>query len=117
MRKFFIISWCIFQFDILVCLGLKKEEVLNKLKKYGTVLSDEEIEALTMYGDGRTVMLKGGQTVLWLKHHPKKNISLLVHESIHATDFLLDELGIDDKNKELNAYMVEYLVREIQKKL
>lgn len=87
------------------------------MKKYGTVLSDEEIEALTMYGDGRAVMLKGGQTVLWIKKYPKKDVSTLVHEAIHATDFILDRLEIEDKNKELNAYMVEYLVREIQKKL
>lgn len=117
-KKSFIVPWHIFPFDVLVCLGLNREDVMRKIGNHYD-LSEEEKENLHMYGTGRTVMLEGGQTILWLKNYPRPGSGVLVHEIYHAKDFILDKIGIKMSSDcdELGAYMVEYLNNEIVKKL
>lgn len=45
---------------------------------------------------------------------PKKDVkSTLLHECSHITDELLMNAGIDDKNKEIDAYLLEYINKRV----
>lgn len=115
----FIIPWVIFPFDVLVCLGTKREDILRKLKSHRYTVSKQEDEHLVMYGIGRTVMLEGGQTVLWIGGYPRVGSGTIAHEILHAVDFVLAKVGIEkgDNCDELWCYMVEYLNNEINKRI
>ena len=117
--KMFVVSWEIFPFDVLVFLGAKRDDVLKEIHKYGYDLDDEEKEHLIMYGTGRTVILKGGHTILWLNFYPKKGSGVLSHEIAHAVYFTLAKVGIkiEDNCEELFAYMIEYLTNKITKNI
>lgn len=118
-KKIFVVSWHIFPFDVLVCLGVERKDILRRIAITGYKLSEEETEKLTMHGLGRTVMLTGGQTILWTKHYPKGINGTVVHEINHAVYFILNRLGITvtDDCDEIPAYMSAYLAEEILKKL
>lgn len=118
-KKMFVVDWAIFPFDILVCLGSDREEIMKKISQHKYVLSEEEKERIIMHGSGRTIMLEGGQTILWLKHYPKPGSGVLAHEVCHSIDFLLDRIGIiiTDRCDELRAYMNEYLTNKIREKI
>ena len=117
----FIIDWHIFPFDVLVCLGVTREEIIKKIhKSYTYKLNSEELEKLQMLGRGKTVMLEGGQTILWIKFIPKLGSGVLAHEIFHAVHFLLNKIGVViegfDKD-ELPAYIIEYLNNQIVQKI
>lgn len=103
----------IFGTDILVAIGVDKPELVKHIgKKLKYKLSEEELSHLTMYGAGRTVQLNGGQIVVWVDHKAKKGDPILVHELIHACNFMFERLGIkyDD---ELHAYLMQFLVSQV----
>lgn len=115
--KSFIIPWIIFPFETMVCLGMKQEEVLKVLDKYD--LTEEDKEHVVMEGTGRTVIFSGNGTLLWLKEYPDPGSGVLAHECFHVVFFLLDkiQITIGDTNDELVAYMLQYLIDEIYKKM
>ena len=108
----------IIPFDTLVCLGVTREQILEKIKKdFVYTLSKEEDEQLQMFGEGRTVRMEGGWTVLWVKKFPTspqvKNH--LAHEIFHVVDFTLRCMGIKlsaDSN-EIYAYYTGWLTEQI----
>lgn len=117
-KKSFIIDWAIFPFQTLVCLAMSRNEVLKQVEKYGKI-SEEEKEAIVMNGQGRAVMLKGGQTILWMRFYPKPGSGVLAHEMVHVIDFVLERVGIEItvKNDELRGYMTEYFTNQVYKNL
>lgn len=56
---------------------------------------------------------KGHSSFIWFK---TKENSMIAHEVIHATYFILEECGIrhDESNHEVFAYLVGYLVKNIK---
>jgi len=112
-----VIPWHVFPFEVMVCLGMDKEEVLKELEKY--YIPDDEKEYVKMEGRGKTIMFKGGETLIWMENYPRPGSGVLAHECFHAIYFLLDKIGItiDGSSDELVAYMLEYLTNEIHKKL
>jgi hypothetical protein len=116
--KPFIVDWKIYPYDTVVFLGQSEEEVEKWLEKRINPYQEEK-DFLKMYGDGRTVMLKGRQTVLWLAKKPKKGCPILAHEIFHVVSFLMDRVGIPLTNEsdEAYAYAISYLTQEINKKL
>jgi len=49
--------------------------------------------------------------------HTKDNkISLIAHEAVHASSFILCDMGVvaDFNNDELQAYIVQYICREVE---
>lgn len=115
----FVVSWQIFPFDVLVCLGNPKKEILKWINRTKYKLSEGEVEAITITGMGRTIILRGGQTILWLKNYPKAGSGTLAHEIFHAVEMVTDRMGIklSQDSDETFAYMVQYLTNEIVKKL
>lgn len=116
-QQMFVVSWVVFPFDILVCNGSGREDIVKYIKGLGYELDEEENEHLKMHGNGRTVMLKGGQTILWTRNKVKPGNPVLQHEIYHAVCFILDRVGIkiSEHNDELAAYMIEYLTGMINK--
>lgn len=118
MKKVFkIISWELYPLDVIFTLGTTTEEIINYIGKKTTYkLDDEEKKFLDVEGRlGRTVMLKGGPTVLWVKYNDGGTIT---HEVFHAVCFLFDKIGIKFDNNiddEAWAYAIEFLVRKISK--
>lgn len=118
-NKIFIINYVIYPFDVLVCLGSSRDQVLGKLKKLGVHLDDKDKDLLIMSGVGRTVMLDKGQTILWLKKYPKVGCDVMAHEVFHAVEFLLSRIGmpLTRDSSEAYAYLIQYLTKSINIKL
>jgi hypothetical protein len=116
--KPFIVNHGTYPFDILVCIGSSDAEVIAILSKSGCELDSEDKELLKINGDGRTIMLVGGQTVLRLKD--LKDKSYLIHEIFHAVEFLFNKIGIKHDlttSGEAYAYQMQYIFKEIDKHL
>lgn len=109
----------LFPFEVLVCLGGDKQFVIKNIKKFGYTPDTEEEGHITMIGQGKCVMLKNSATIIWLKNYPRAGSGVLAHEIFHATDFILDKMGIKhtDSSDEVWAYVIEYLTKEIHKNL
>ena len=115
-KKHIIIPLVIYPFDVLVSLGEEHSVVVKTIKKSNYELDHEKTESLWMKGVGRTVMLKGGQTVIRLDN---KNQGIIAHEVFHAVHFIFDKIGIElcQESGESFAYLIQYLVSEINKKM
>lgn len=116
-NHFFLIRGTIYPFDVLITTASFDEVIkyIEHRKHYD--LNDEEKEKLNMHGTGRTVMLRGGQTIIRLplvKTELGIDVSNLVHEIEHATFFLFDRTGIkhSEDSDEAFAYYQSYLMRE-----
>lgn len=115
--KFLLIEKTIFPYDILVCFS-SFDECVKRIKKTGYELCEEEKDKLEMDGVGRTVMLRGGQTIIRL---PRKKTSFgidvadLSHEISHAVFFICDKIGIKHtgESDEVFAYYQGYIMREV----
>ena len=107
----------LFPFEVLVCLGGDREWVIRQIKKCGYVPDAEEEKHIEMVGQGKTVMLKNCSTIIWLKNYPRAGSGVLAHEIFHATDFILDKMGIKhtEASDEVWAYVIEYLTNEVHK--
>lgn len=118
----FVINHGTYPFDVLVCIGKTDEEVYKELEKFGHELSDEDKEYLKCNGDGRTVMLDGGQTVLRVKIYKDKAkmAGFIAHEVFHAVEFLFDRIKIKhdvEISSEAFAYQIGHLTKQIYEKL
>lgn len=121
-KQHFIVNNGTYPFDIAVFIGYSHKEICNFIeKKKGYKLSDEEFEKLHRQGKAKTVMLKGGQTVIQIGtgNHPVKFKALLAHEIFHAVEFLMEKVGIkyDIDSGEAWAYQIEYITGSIYEKL
>jgi hypothetical protein len=116
IKKHFVVSWQIYPFDVLVSIGESHAELVKVLTKKGQVLGEKDKEILWMEGRGRTVMFDGGQTVIRLG---KTDPATIVHEVFHAVAFLFDRIKIklSHDSDEAFAYAIEYLTKEIYKRL
>jgi hypothetical protein len=119
----FILPWEIYPFDVMISVGETTERVIARIGRTNYKLNDEEKQHLEMGSNvqGRTVMLRGGQTIIRLKRFNRKpqTVAILVHEVFHAVSFLFDRIGIkhSDGSDEAWSYAIEYLVRRILERL
>lgn len=60
---------------------------------------------------------RGGNAYLYIKDH--SDINTIVHECVHAVDFMFESVGIpcDFENTEVRAYHMGYLVEKVLQKL
>lgn len=120
-KKIFIVDHGTYPFDILVCIGVGDEEIYKQIEKTGYRLSEKERDFIRMEGEGRTVILEGGQTVLRLalKKDAIKFYATLAHEIFHAVDMLFKRINLklDENSDEAFAYQIEYLTGSIYEKL
>jgi hypothetical protein len=118
-RKMFVIYGTQFPFDVLVCLGSKREDIIKRIDRTIYKLTDEEKGHLIMHGHGKTLILDGGQIILWTALYPKLGSGTLAHEIFHAVDFILDRMGVRHSfdSDEVWAYLIKYYTNEINKRI
>lgn len=109
-----VVNWGVFPFDVAVFIGHDDGEVLRWLRRRvrGLDLEEEKAVQLRHLGRGRCVMLKGGQTVVRLARGARPDV--LAHECLHAVQFVVEKVGVAPDH-ELEAYMLQYLVREVNR--
>ena len=115
--RFYLIPGTIFPYDVLIAVSTHEEVIkyIENNKKYK--LNDEEKEKLAMDGNGRTVILGGGQTIIRLKRQKTSlgiDVCDLVHEIEHAVYFILERIGVKHNidSDEVFAYYQAYLMKE-----
>ena len=99
----------------MVSIGERHEEIVKNIEKSSYKLDDEEKEKLWMNGNGRTIMLRGGQTIIRLD---TKDFATLSHEVFHAVFFLMDKIKIQltSESEEAFAYAIQFLTNKIIEK-
>lgn len=113
----FIISYVIYPFDCMFSFGETDDQLFKLLRKKG--ISDPE--ECKIHGNARCVMFAGGQTVVRLKSIPKMphEFGWLQHEIFHAVEFLLNRIGVElcRQSDEAYCYLIEYLTKEVYKRI
>lgn len=97
--KFFVIKLETYPYDILYCIGVTPQEILNKIDRdFEPKLDKEEKDAILgiKRQTGKTLRLKNGAYLLWLKQKPRtaKTIALLSHEVRHVTEMMMESIGV-----------------------
>ena len=124
----FIIDLQIFNHEVMVSIDETKSQFSRSVtKRYG----EEVYESLAEFDDatahpkeeyvgGRTYHHpKHGCTIIRLKNRPitAKTIGTVAHEAYHATEYVLDRVGVERTHSETWAYTLEYITRQIFERL
>ncbi len=121
MSKFksFYINHGSYPYEILVCFGGGREDILDELD--GKI----SVEDMSFLAHRDTLNLKGGKfigmgsgvSLIWVHSQPRSSEARgsLAHEIFHAVKWLFDFLGIylDDNSEEVWAYQVGYITEQI----
>jgi hypothetical protein len=125
----FIIPLVIYPFDIIVSIGETDDEFQKTIRKrlppscIKDLEGDSSILKLGYTTDARTVNLSTThQTIIRFKRFPKtgRDHGIVAHEAFHAISFILWRMGINleiEKTDECYAYLLDYVITEIYKKL
>ena len=115
--KPFIVNHGTYPFDIMVFIDKSDEVVYKELSKH-LDLTDEDKEILKCEGNGRTVMLEAGQTVMRIKNG-KQFHETIAHEIFHAVEFLFRRIKIklNEDSDEAYAYQIQYITKQVYEKL
>lgn len=91
-------------------LASAKEDLFCIHEKYDKVIDTSIFES-----PGYTVRFTDGSIAIFLQKEYINNIGIIVHEAFHATEFILDFVGIkhSDETSEVYAYLLQYIVNEI----
>lgn len=116
--KIFLIKRETFDFDVLVCLGTERKDIINFAnKRFKSAFTSDDLEKLEMRGCGLTVQLYSKAFVLWLKKFPTtlKDFGYLTHEIFHTSDLMLRQAGmvLSDDSDEAWAYQIGWLTKKI----
>lgn len=105
----------IFNSQVVVLIGHTQNEVLDWIKKNIDKPEHKSLalEAMTNIPNnvrGRTVLLSGGGSIIWIIE--QKN-STIVHELFHSTYHILKnrEIPLSEDTEEVYAYLLEYLTK------
>lgn len=118
--KFLLIKGTVYPYDVLVTTATTEEIIKYIENKKNYKLDEEEKKHLPMEGNGRTIMLLGGQTIVRLRE-AKTSIGIeldcLSHELNHAVFFIFDRIGIKHTtdSDEAFCYYQQYLLKEVLK--
>lgn len=109
-----------YPYDIVVCLGTTREEILAHFKKkFIKGLTKDDEEKLEMTGHGLTLRLDNKAFILWLAKYPRtsEQFGYLAHEIFHVADIMLRSAGLtlSDDSDEAWAYHIHWITRNIYK--
>ena len=116
---FFEVDMEILPFPVFVSIGQEPMEVIKSLNLGPNVEYSSLLETLndTNLSLAQTISLNSGANLIYIYDIPKTfdDIISIVHESIHATHYLFDGVGIPItlENSETIAYTVTYIVSQI----
>ena len=112
-----VIPLVLYPFDLMVSCGQTDDQLKASLKKYGIEWQDR----LILDCPAHYVRLARNQPVIRTANYPitVTDYGILQHEIFHATDQILRYIGINltDDSDEAYAYLIEYITREVYKKL
>lgn len=128
-NKGFEISLEIYPFIIFVSfINVNNFKTLLKNNKYSKDITEKEIDDILSYFDGefaaKTLQLNNGNILIYFKYsnysiNNEYMFNTIAHESLHATQMILDRIGMklnkktDEAYCYLNGYIVEQIMREI----
>ncbi len=116
----FIIPYQIYPFSVLFSFGDKDREVFKILKEHGIKKPGTDYK---MAPDefGITAQFDNGFTLIRMHEIPKtpEGYAVLQHEIFHGVIWLMQHVGaaLNDESNENFAYVIEYLTREVYKKI
>ena len=110
---------------VVIKMPVLKAKVTVLIGEYDTIQkhipSDcHSFERNESYMARATFCRKNGRMVFHSIIHSKSAaISVIAHEAVHASSYILDAMGVlaDHDNDEFLAYMVQYICEEVEKKL
>lgn len=118
--KNFIIPLVVYPFQVMVSIGEPDDVLKKKLISHGVDMS-QIILTHSETQRGRCIIFGGNQTLIRMYKPVKtaEDYGSLQHEIFHATEFILERIGMTlcKKSDEAYAYLIGYLTTEIYKKL
>lgn len=117
-KGFLYIPGTVFPYDILVCLGTTKQDIIKYMDdKFENALTDKERTNLEIRGHGLAARLENNTYILWLKEFPTayNDADYLAHEIFHVADLMLRKAGLElcDESDETWAYLIGYITKKI----
>lgn len=112
-----ILSIDIYERDLMVHFG-KKEDLKKRLSKmFGDKYSSEVVSLISDEDRGKSILLDGGQMILFMPKVPKNvfDLSVLAHEIFHITDYTMEKAGIrlTESSDEAYSYLIQFLTKKI----
>lgn len=125
MSKNFIIPLVIYPFDVMVSIAQSDDDLKKEILKYkGTEEVKNNFDMCKWNSPtnrGKTVCMGGKQTIIRLRYYPRtpEYKGVLSHEVFHAAHFIMEnlEMPLCNKNDEAYAYLIDYITKEIYKKI
>lgn len=118
-KNFHILEIPLFRTPAAIMFGLTPEKWQVRIKKeFGDKAAKDYIKTLSSDGpqlpetfDGLTISFLGGShNVIWFQR-PNPDIGLIVHESLHLVNKILEHVGVSDE--ETAAYLLQEVVTTI----
>ena len=123
MKKMFLINSAVYPLDTLVVVEHPPEDVVKYIEtKLKYKLDAEEKKMFVVFkGLGKSIQLKNGAGVLWIKKFDGSVYWhwVLNHEIFHIVYQTIKHVGIklSDSSEEAFTYLMEYLTKQILKNL
>ena len=119
IKKMFVINAAVYPFDTVVAIGQIEADIVKYIEselKY-ELDNEEKTYFVKFAGKGKTLQLKNGTGVLWVKRFNDGPFShgVLSHEIFHVAYQILCSVGIKltDSSEEAFSYLIQYLTQEI----
>lgn len=114
MGKILTIPATIYPLNITVFWG----ESVDNIKAYLELKhkNDPDIfKTIHFHNPGYTCIRETGEIFIYLKEEYADDMGILVHECFHATEFILDYVGVIHctESSEAFAYLLQYILNEI----
>ena len=106
----------IYPSNIYVFKGFTYKTALEDLK----LISEDSLHIITssmFENPGYAIMIPDGSVIILLRSDMCNNASMVAHESFHATEFIMERVGIEHcrETSDAFAYLLGYIVEEIMK--
>jgi hypothetical protein len=110
-----VISNSIYPCYVTVFMGTDPTDVKDYFSKHCP--DNKVVDVLDFLNPGSTIMDLDGDVWIYVSKDYTKNVPVLVHESFHATEYIMDYVGVKHsrKSSEAFAYLLQYIVSEILK--
>lgn len=107
----------IYSRDVMVHFGNRKKLRRELVKRFSKDEAGNIVGNFTDASLGKTVVLSGGQLILFMPQLPKSitDYAVLQHEIFHVAFFVLEKAGIvlNDTCDEAYSYLIQFLTKRI----
>lgn len=125
-NKAFQIELGVYPFTVFVCFG-EVENLRSVFESYKYGMHTEDINEVLTYTkqkikdcSGKSIELSNGNVILWFnrndwKEDPAHYANTISHEALHATQMILEKIGmkLNRKSEEAYCYLQGYIVEKI----